>query len=178
LLKQAKETDIQISLDGIEESYDFMRYPATWNVVKDNILLLKKILPNQCVHVSAVAQPLNIQYVAPLMEWCNQNLLKIAVVNLQAPSWLEWRILTREEKTLILNMLDQHCAEYHLTLEQKDILSQFKSTLSMIEFDQTSRNEFVQKMTSTLSLRNISKDTVMQHFGVLTDLAKSIIEKT
>ena len=178
LLKQAREVDIQVSLDGIEDCYDFMRYPATWTVVKDNILLLKKTLPNQCVHIHAVAQPLNIQYVAPLMEWCNKNLLKIAVVNLQAPSWLEWRILTTQEKTLISDVLDQCSTAYHLTLEQKAILSQFKSTFSLIEFDQTFRNEFIKKMQSIMTLRNISDNTVIKQFGVLSDLAQTIIEKT
>ena len=178
LLKQAKEADIQVSLDGIEDCYDFMRYPATWTVVKDNILLLKKTLPNQCVHIHAVAQPLNIQYVAPLMEWCNKNLLKIAVVNLQAPPWLEWRILTTQEKTLISDVLDQCSTAYHLTIEQKAILSQFKSTFSLTEFDQTFRDEFIKKMQSIMTLRNISDHAVIKQFGVLTDLAKSIIEKT
>jgi molybdenum cofactor biosynthesis enzyme MoaA len=178
LLKQAINVDIQASLDGIGDSYDFMRYPATWNVVKDNILLLKKILPDQCVCVNTVVQPLNIQYIAPLMEWCNKNLIKISIANLQAPSWLEWRILTKEEKTLILTVLDQHSTVYHLTSEQKDILSQFKSTFSLIKFDQTFRDEFVEKMQSTLNLRNISNNTVIKHFGVLADLAQSIIEKT
>jgi sulfatase maturation enzyme AslB (radical SAM superfamily) len=178
LLKQATKADIQVSLDGIEESYDFMRYPATWEVVKDNIILLKKTLPNQCVHVSTVAQPLNIQYIAPLMAWCNKNLLEISIVNLQAPSWLEWRILTKEERTLILTVLDQCSSDYQLTSTQKDILSQFKSTFSLIEFDQNFRNEFVKKMQSIMSLRNISDNTVIKHFGVLSNLAQSIIEKT
>jgi len=175
LLKQANNVDIQVSLDGIEESYDFMRYPATWDVVKNNILLLKKTLPKQYLHINTVAQPLNIQYVAPLMDWCNKNLLKISIANLQAPSWLEWRILTNKEKTLISALIDQQLITYQLTLSQKDILSQFKSTFLLIEFDQTFRNEFVKKMQSIMTLRNISDNAVIKQFGVLSYLAQSII---
>jgi sulfatase maturation enzyme AslB (radical SAM superfamily) len=178
LLKQADDADIQISLDGIENSYDFMRYPATWDTVKDNVLLLKEVLPKQCVHVNTVAQPLNIQYIAPLMEWCNKNLLKLSVVNLQAPSWLEWRILTTVEKQQISDVIDQHCNHYQLTTVQKDILSQFKSTLVAITYDQDLRNEFIKKMHSILILRNVSNKTIIKHFGVLSDLANSVIEKT
>jgi len=178
LLKQANNVDIQVSLDGIDDSYNFMRYPATWDVVKDNILLLKKTLPKQSLHINTVAQPLNMQHIAPLMDWCNKSLLKISIVNLQAPSWLEWRILTNKEKTLMSVLVDQQLTTYQLTLTQKDILSQFKSTFSMVEFDQTFRNEFVKKMQSIMTLRNISDNTVIKQFGVLCDLAQSIIEKT
>jgi sulfatase maturation enzyme AslB (radical SAM superfamily) len=178
LLKQANNVDIQVSLDGIDDSYNFMRYPATWDVVKDNILLLKKTLPKQSLHINTVAQPLNMQHIAPLMDWCNKSLLKISIVNLQAPSWLEWRILTNKEKTLMSVLIDQQLTTYQLTLAQKDILSQFKSTFSLIEFDQTFRNEFVKKMQSIMTLRNISDNTVIKQFGVLSNLAQSIIEET
>lgn len=178
LLKQATHADIQISLDGIGDSYDFMRYPATWNTVKDNILLLKKTMSAHSIHASAVAQPLNIQYIAPLMEWCNQNLLKISVVNLQAPSWLEWRILTDSEKTLIGNMLDEHCRKHQLTTSQKDILSQLKATLIAINYDQDFRDQFIGKMHSILTLRNVPKDIIVEHFGVLEDLARAVIKET
>lgn len=178
LLSQAVDTDITISLDGIGDSYDFMRYPATWSTVKENISLLKKTVANHHVHVNTVVQPLNIQYIAPLMEWCNQNLLKIAVVNLQAPSWLEWRILTSSEKQQISDVLDQQCKQFRLTSEQKDILSQFKSTLMVINHDKDFRAQFAEKMHSILTLRNIPKDVIIKHFGVLSDLARAVIKET
>jgi len=178
LLKQAVDIDIQVSLDGITSSYDFMRYPATWDTVAANIVLLKKTLPSQNIHVNTVIQPLNIQYIAPLMEWCNKNFLRIALVNLQAPSWLEWRILTDSEKTLIGNVLDEHCRKYQLTTIQKGILSQLKATLTAINYDQDFRDQFIEKMHSILTLRNVSKDIIVKHFGVLEDLARAVIEET
>jgi sulfatase maturation enzyme AslB (radical SAM superfamily) len=178
LLKKAKAIDIQVSLDGIGESYDFMRYPATWEVVRRNILTLKRILPGQTVHVHAIAQPLNIQYIAPLMSWCNENMIKIRVINLQAPSWLEWRILKEDEKKILSDLLDQHCANYRLTLQQKETLLQFRPTLAMIQYNEDYRNEFINKMSSIMRHRNIEHSTILNHFGVLLALAQELIEKT
>lgn len=178
LLEQAVDADVQISLDGIASSYEFMRYPATWDTVATNIALLQKTLPGQNVHVNTVVQPLNIQYIAPLMEWCNKNRLMIALVNLQAPSWLEWRILTAEEKSMIAAVLDQHRSQYQLTTAQKSMLSQFGTTIMAVSYSEDFRSQFVKKMHSILNLRKISGDVILKHFGVLVDLAMNIIEET
>jgi sulfatase maturation enzyme AslB (radical SAM superfamily) len=178
LLKQAAHVDIQVSLDGIESSYNFMRYPAQWDTVQANIVMLKKTLPNQHIHVNTVVQPLNIQYIAALMEWCNKNRLQTVLVNLQAPSWLEWRILTADEKQVIADILDQHCVQYQLTTAQKNMLSQFKLTMGSVNYNQDFRKDFVKKMQSILTLRNIPAETVTKHLGELTDLAKDIIKET
>lgn len=174
LLSQLPSVDIQISLDGIQDSYNFMRYPGDWNQVQSNINQLKTALPGQKLHANTVVQPLNFQYISALAEWCNQNLLSINLTNLQMPAWLEWRILTPNEKSLLISHVRQELKNKKLTTSQKQTIENFCLTILDISFDDVYRKEFIDKMSQIVKLRNLSQDQINKHFGCLTDLADKV----
>lgn len=175
LLKQLPAVDIQVSLDGIASSYEFMRYPASWSTVSENIKTLRLALPRQRLHISTVAQPLNVVHVAELAEWCNQHLLPVSIVNLQAPFWLEWRILTSNEKTLIQSKINGELSQRKLTSHQRETLTKLLWTMNESTFDSAMRFDFIKKMREIFAIRKYTQKQITSHFD---GLFNELIEET
>jgi len=68
-----KEIDIQLSIDGIEKQYEYIRYPAIWDVLVTNAKLYLKqrsVLTNLRLSVSHTVSAYNIYYLAEFFIWC------------------------------------------------------------------------------------------------------------
>ena len=68
-----KNVHFYISLDGIEEVYEYIRYPGKWYVVNQNIIFLLE--NNYPVTLKFVVQFYNIFKLGKILEYCD-NLLK------------------------------------------------------------------------------------------------------
>ena len=63
-----------ISLDGIGERFDYLRWPANWNQVSDNILQMREKLPvNVMFIIQETACNLNLFYHDEVSSWVNNN---------------------------------------------------------------------------------------------------------
>lgn len=72
LWKPFKEIDLQLSLDGIEDRYEYLRYPAKWNEVLANIqhyLQKEQSIPNLRLSVSHTVSAYNIFYLDEFYSW-------------------------------------------------------------------------------------------------------------
>jgi radical SAM protein with 4Fe4S-binding SPASM domain len=73
-----KEIDLQLSIDGIESRYEYIRYPAEWNTLIKNTnqyLKLQAELPNLRLSVSHTVSGYNIYYLDEFFSWCEQKSL-------------------------------------------------------------------------------------------------------
>lgn len=69
-----RDVDIQLSLDGTEQRYEYIRYPATWAEVSNNI----KRYQQQCagnirLSVSHTLSAYNVYYLDEFFDWCYTN---------------------------------------------------------------------------------------------------------
>jgi sulfatase maturation enzyme AslB (radical SAM superfamily) len=65
---------LHISLDGIEQQFEYLRWPAKWNQVVDNILLLRQTLPSNVMFVvEETVSIFNLAYLNNLETWIKQN---------------------------------------------------------------------------------------------------------
>ena len=65
---------ILISIDGIGDRFEYLRWPAYWNQVTDNILSLKETLPsNVMFFVQECTSCLNLHYHNEVKDWVNNN---------------------------------------------------------------------------------------------------------
>ena len=75
-----REIDIQLSLDGIQSRYEYIRYPASWTVAVDHAtqyILKEKQLHNVVLSVSHTVSAYNVFYLDEFFSWCyNQGLPK------------------------------------------------------------------------------------------------------
>jgi hypothetical protein len=65
---------ILISIDGIGDRFEYLRWPANWNQVTDNILTLKETLPsNVMFFVQECTSCLNLYYYNEVSTWVKEN---------------------------------------------------------------------------------------------------------
>ena len=67
---------LHISLDGVGQRFDYLRWPADWNQVTSNILEIKKTAPsNMMFVVEETISIFNLYYQSELQSWVKQNFL-------------------------------------------------------------------------------------------------------
>ncbi len=65
---------INFSLDGINEKFEYLRWPANWNQVVDNMLKLRSDLPvNVMFHIEQTVSIFNLYYLDELQAWMQRN---------------------------------------------------------------------------------------------------------
>jgi sulfatase maturation enzyme AslB (radical SAM superfamily) len=176
-LKQIPNLEIQISVDGIGKSYEFIRYPAVWTEVEQNIKRIKSSLPQANINFRIVVQPLNIQYLPDALEHFNKLLIPTHAQNMGTPSELSWPILTEMEKQSLDQLLHNKLQYAKITKQQKDDIVKFINGINQSQFDQGLRNKAIDLLSKTLSFRKISKEDILTHFGIFTGLAEEIIQQ-
>jgi MoaA/NifB/PqqE/SkfB family radical SAM enzyme len=174
-LKQIRDLELTISIDGIGPSYEFMRYPAKWSEVDSNIRYLKQILPHARLIINFVCQPLNVQYLIPTMDYINQLMITTHISNLITPIWLEWHLLTQLELQQIQKLLQEQLTQYKLTISQRKTVDTYIKQLSTVQSHAEFRIKFVERMQLLLTHRKISTTQILEHFGILSDLGRQII---
>ena len=66
-----KEVDVQLSIDGVGDRYEYIRYPACWSTLVENISKYLKIQqPNFRLSVSHTVSAYNIYYLDEFFTWC------------------------------------------------------------------------------------------------------------
>jgi len=142
---------IMCSIDAIQELYGYMRYPADWNLVSKNILIMNK-LPNVKLLIHCVAQNLNISHVGDLIDWCQDNHIYLEFDPLIVPSYLQIQNLpTSQRKYAISHLSDLSSKKYpdHIT----KFINSSLSLLNDSKFDPTLWKEFVSQISMRDNLR-------------------------
>lgn len=170
-LSKFEDLEIQISIDGIDSSYEFMRYPAKWVEFDKNVKTLKSFLPRAKIISNFVVQILNLQYLIPTADYLNRSIIPVHFTNIVSPAWLTWSVLTSTEAEQLINCLDQQILSYGLTKKQKQEINQYITLLTQFQTNQDHRKLFISKMSQIMKVRKIDHSVVRQHFGMLSDLA-------
>ena len=73
-IEKFKLVKILVSIDGINDRFEYLRWPANWNQVVDNILDLREKLPsNVMFFVQECTSCLNMFYFDEVSNWVKQN---------------------------------------------------------------------------------------------------------
>jgi len=65
---------LNISLDGIKDRFEYLRWPANWNQVVDNMLKLRSALPvNVMFYIEQTISIFNLYYLDELQAWMQRN---------------------------------------------------------------------------------------------------------
>lgn len=87
-LKKFKLVRIMLSIDATDEVYEYIRYPAKWKTVQQNVDQMIKE-PNLKLMVYAVIQNLNVQFLENLVDWCQQRNLFLQMRKCYTPDYLQ-----------------------------------------------------------------------------------------
>lgn len=95
---------IMLSIDGTEFVYEYIRHPARWSQLQDNIQNMRR-LPNVRLVVNAVVQNLNILHIGNLVTWCKDMDLFLMLDRLKHPKYLDLTNLPEPERNLAVTRL-------------------------------------------------------------------------
>lgn len=74
LIEQFKFARISFSIDGIGDRFEYLRYPAKWSEVRDNLIWWKNNLPhNSMLSLTVTASLLNVLYLDEVYQWHADN---------------------------------------------------------------------------------------------------------
>lgn len=74
LWSQFKLVQLDFSIDGIEDRFEYMRYPANWNVVKENLFWYREAMPvNFMFDINATISVLNYLTIDSTEKWFKEN---------------------------------------------------------------------------------------------------------
>lgn len=93
-----RHIDIQLSIDGIHDRFEYLRYPAEWNLVHDNILRYQQQSDIQ-ISISHTVSWINLIYMEDFISWCVESDLPRPYIGpVSHPNFLSVKSLPRSAK--------------------------------------------------------------------------------
>ena len=139
LWQHFKEIDIQLSVDGVGEKYNYIRYPGNWNQIQINILkyLERQTLLNFRLSISHTVSAYNIYYLDEFFAWCyNTGLPTPWLGRVHDPSHMRPSVWPDHAKKIIIEKLRtstykdvQSWAELLTHTDDSSFFEEFKNKL-------------------------------------------------
>lgn len=155
-LQQLNDLELQISCDGINDYYEFMRYPAKWGTFLDNASKLISALPKAKINFHFVVQPLNVKNLIPSLAFLNTLKKATRVTNLVYPEHLSWIILTDDERTNIVSSMRQQLNEFKLLDKQRIVVQELIDTIQASKYSEIHKEKFNATVKKTLEHRGFN----------------------
>ena len=106
---QFKAVEINVSADGIDKKFEYLRYPASWPEVEQNIDFYKNLqsssIPKLELTIMHTISIMNIGYIKEMLDYCDQRNLKIFINMLEYPNILNMFSVTADIKHWILDRI-------------------------------------------------------------------------
>ena len=107
--------DIQLSIDGVADRFEYLRYPASWSVVTDNAARYQA-RDNLQISISHTVSWLNVMYLDELFDWCQaEGLPEPYLGAVSRPAYLDPRCLPHTAK---FSVIDRLSASEHAPVRQ------------------------------------------------------------
>lgn len=107
--KHFKEIDLQISIDGIEEKFDYIRFPGPWSKLETNVIKYieyERVQSNFRISVAHTVSAFNVYYLDEFFNWCESiGLPKPWTGKLHNPEKLRPSVWPKCAKIAIINKL-------------------------------------------------------------------------
>jgi len=104
-----KIANLQLSIDGIGTRFEYIRFPAKWNVLVENLQKFKDkthILPNIQLCVSHTVSAYNVFYLDEFFDWCtSEALTHVWCGRVHDPDWARPSIWPDPFKSILIDKL-------------------------------------------------------------------------
>lgn len=102
-LEQFKHLIINVSLEGVEEMNDYLRYPSKWNELLENFEKVKSKLPKAYISVNHTFQHSSIYALPRLAEFCTVNKINLFLTSVQGDAMLTINSVPTEDVDVFKN---------------------------------------------------------------------------
>jgi MoaA/NifB/PqqE/SkfB family radical SAM enzyme len=153
-----KKVDIQLSIDGIGNGFEYQRWPANWEECYDNILQYieyRDTKPNIQLSISHTVSIFNVYYLPEFVKWCLQHRLEKPYLGmLTKPKYYNIKVLPDSVKLKITEKLDSFNLENVISYMNKESFSEeFATTVEIIQIlDQQRKQSFEQTFSEFYQL--------------------------
>ncbi len=145
-LSSMDSVEISISIEAASEANNIIRYGSEWDTIKSNILALKNI-KNVNLQINHVLQITSVFYLKEIIEFCEENNLHLALLELSDPSFLRLEACPEDylidfatdiEKVSIKHPKNQYIKQYVLnkilsTKFNQNLWSDFKQYVKLLD---------------------------------------------
>lgn len=178
ILKKFKFIDLNVSIDGIGPQFEYLRHPAKWSEVEENLnKFLVVSAQNEwkiivCVTISA----LNVYYLPEIMGYFESRDIPYYLNMIHDPSHLTFAMMAESGRKKINARLVK-VLEDNLTTNPF-IVDQIKSIMSLlrtIEFSERDLAKFIENTTAHDNYRNESYEVTFPEFAELIKVAHNDI---
>ena len=178
ILKEIADVEIRISIDGVGEGFEFIRYPAVWETWQSNVDYLRAQLPHADICCAAVFQMLNCQQIHEMYDWANRKRLRLDYQFLSSPSSLRFSVLDAvERESLIQTLQEKQAQKFFIAKPQRLTVDNLIAMIQEVEFDFGHRSQCIELISKLCVQRKITPEQIQQQFGVLSKLANEIVER-
>jgi sulfatase maturation enzyme AslB (radical SAM superfamily) len=73
LFAQFKSLTVALSIDGIHQTYEYVRFPGKWSSIVKNVARLRETRPGVRVSINAVLQAVNALNIVDLFDWADSE---------------------------------------------------------------------------------------------------------
>ena len=155
LLARFKELSVTVSLEGIGEHNDYLRYGSNWTTVRDNIFKLQQLknLSFGMVGVNHVLQHTSRLALLPLLEFCDTHNIMLRVGNLRDADHLNVNGMTSEQHQQFLNDLLQAREKYKKNFMISKAVVYSLNFLSTYQYDAEANEKFYKYISLIDSIR-------------------------
>jgi MoaA/NifB/PqqE/SkfB family radical SAM enzyme len=138
LWQHFKEIDIQLSIDGVGDRYEYIRYPASWSVLVDSVSKYQRTQSsNLRLSVSHTVSAYNIFYLDEFFTWCyTVGLPRPWLGRIHNPQHMRPTVWTNPGRQTIIDHLrtSQHpevsaWANLMSTIDESEFFNEFKTKL-------------------------------------------------
>lgn len=176
MLERIDDLEIRMSIDGVHDVFEFIRYPAVWKEFENNAELLANTFPRAEKFFSIVIQPLNLQNIHEVYAWANRRIIQTHHQIIETPHNLSWSILRDEEKQLLSQILTCNADKTAgLTKQQRCHMKDIAQSLSGFKHVPDHRLQCIHLLSRLMVHRGVSLDKIKTVLGSLTTLADEIV---
>lgn len=161
VLGQFKLIRIMLSVDAIGPAYEYIRFPAKWDVVESNVKKIQN-LSNARIVVNAVIQNLNLLYLENLISWCQENNLYLIPTRLENPKYLKLINLPDKPKDLAVQNLKK-LLNTSLPTHLHKFIESCLMELSNKKINQNQWEEFQTQITMREKLRGNNHRSILDY---------------
>jgi len=162
-----KRVSILYSADGIEETFEYNRFPAKWDVFKENLLKAKQFqLDNKIawIGISYTVSAYSIQNIIKSLEFYTQHDIDVWF-NMVNEDELSAGLLPNEAKTEILEEIKQGWRDDFTTVDKNIDYRYFQQELNR-PVDKMWKEIFIKNTTSRDKFRGVSYADIMPYSSV------------
>lgn len=103
-LAQLNHVSLCASIDGIESYLEYIRYPAHWLEIEENLAKIAT-LPNVVITFSVAVQLYNLLHVTDILKYCDKNGINVGTHFLVGPQYLNVLVLPKKARKIAAERL-------------------------------------------------------------------------